>query len=48
MNTTTIRSAWSGVPVPLQALSKGSRTVTLMLYTHQLGWEYRVDGAGSC
>jgi hypothetical protein len=49
MNTTTIRSAWNGVPVPLQtlwALTKGSKTVALMLYTHQLGWECRVDGAG--
>ena len=49
MNATTIRTTWNGVPVPLQplwVLSKGSKTVTLMLYTHQLGWECRVDGAG--
>ena len=49
MNTTTIRTTWNGVPVPLEtlwALSKGSKTVRLMLYTHQLGWECRVDGAG--
>jgi hypothetical protein len=46
MNTTTIRPAWDGVPVSLQtlwALFKGSKTVALMLYTHQLGWELRID-----
>ena len=49
MNTTSIRSAWNDVPVPLETLwtlSKGSKTVALVLYTHEFGWECRIDGAG--
>ena len=46
MNTTTIRTAWNGVPLELETLwtlSKGSRCARLVMYTHQLGWELRVQ-----
>ena len=46
MNTTTVRASWNGVPIELQTLwtlSKGSRTARLMMFTHQLGWELKID-----
>lgn len=43
------RATWNGVPVELETLwtlSKGSKTVRLVMWSHQLGWELKVDGAG--
>lgn len=43
------RATWNGVPKQLEVLwtvTKGSKTARLLLFTHQLGWELRVDGAG--
>lgn len=49
MNQTRLRATWNGTPVELQTLwtvSKGSATARLVMFTHQLGWELKVDGAG--
>ena len=46
MNSTPQREFWNGQPVQLQTLwtlSKRGRQAQLMLYTHQLGWELRVE-----
>ena len=46
MSTTPQREFWNGNVVELQTiwtLTKRSQVARLVLYTHQLGWELRVD-----
>ena len=46
MNTTAQREFWNGQPAALETvwtLSKRHRIARLVLYTHQLGWELRVE-----
>lgn len=46
MNTTPQREFWNGQPSALQTLwtlSKRNRDARLVLYTHQLGWELRIE-----
>ena len=49
MNQTPQREFWNGQPPALEtlsALSKKDRVAQLVLYTHQLGWELRVECGG--
>lgn len=46
MNTTPQREFWTGHPVELETvwiLSKSGKVARLLLFTHQLGWELRVE-----
>jgi hypothetical protein len=46
MNSPPQREFWNGQPVALETLwrlSKRDRVAQLVLYTHQLGWELRVE-----
>lgn len=46
MNTTPQREFWTGNPVELETvwiLSKSGKVARLLLFTHQLGWELRVE-----
>jgi hypothetical protein len=46
MNTTHQREFWTGQPVELETmwiLSKSGKVARLVLLTHQLGWELRVE-----
>jgi hypothetical protein len=46
MNTTPQREFWHGQPAALETvwtLSKKGRVARLVLYTHQLGWESRIE-----
>jgi hypothetical protein len=46
MDTTPQREFWTGQPAELETvwiLSKRGRAARLVLLTHQLGWELRID-----
>lgn len=46
MKTTAEREFWNGRPTALETvwtLSKRQRLARLVLYTHQLGWELRIE-----
>jgi hypothetical protein len=46
MNTPPQRDSWDHTPRELETvwtLSKGHRTARLVLYTHQFGWELRIE-----
>lgn len=46
MNTTPQRDSWDHTPRELQTvwtLTKKDRAASLVLYTHQLGWELRIE-----
>jgi hypothetical protein len=46
MDTTPQREFWTGQPVELETvwtLSKRGKVARLVLLTHQLGWELRVE-----
>ena len=46
MNTTPQREFWNGQPVALETLwtfAKRHRIARLVRYTHQLGWELRIE-----
>jgi hypothetical protein len=46
MNTTTLRDVWNGNPAHLEdvwTLRKRNHVVRCMLFTHQLGWELRLE-----
>jgi len=46
MNTTPQREFWNGQPAALETvwtLSKRGQVALLVLYTHQLGWELRIE-----
>jgi hypothetical protein len=46
MNTTPQRESWNEQPAELETvwtLAKRDRVARLVLYTHQLGWELRIE-----
>ena len=46
MNLTPQRDAWNHTPRELEtvwALTKGNRPARLVIYTHPLGWEAKVE-----
>ena len=49
MNTTTIREIWNGHPVELDVLGPSASendVAQCVLFSHEAGWERRLDAAG--